>query len=143
MRKGQEAHNLPPRYDRHCRYLSEEERAANDAAGKRYVIRFAMPLDGQTIVHDELHGDISFKNADLDDAVIVKSDGFALYHLAHLVDDHYMGITHVLRGDDWISSAPLHIQIYQALGWQAPLIYHVPNVLGKDKRKFSKRHKAP
>ncbi len=143
MRKAQEAQRLPPRYDRRCRYLSEEERAANDAAGLKYVIRFAMPVDGETVVHDEIHGDISFKNADLDDAVLVKSDGFALYHLAHIVDDHFMGITHVLRGEEWISSAPRHIRIYEALGWQPPLFYHVPTVLGKDKKKLSKRHNAP
>src|SRR5881396_68451 len=88
MRKQQEAQKLPPRYDRHCRYLSDEERAANDAAGLRWVVRFAMPIDGETVVHDEIHGDITFRNADIDDAVILKSDGFALYHLAHIVDDH-------------------------------------------------------
>jgi len=143
MRNAQAAQKLPPRYDRRCRYLSAEERAANEAAGLTWTVRFAMPLDGETVVHDEIHGDITFKNADLDDAIILKSDGFALYHLAHLVDDHLMGITHALRGDEWISSAPLHIQIYKALGWQPPLIYHVPTVLGKDKKKLSKRHNAP
>ena len=143
MRIAQAAQKLPPRYDRHCRYLTEEQRAANEAAGLKYVVRFAMPLEGETVVHDEIHGDIAFKNSDIDDAVILKSDGFALYHLAHIVDDHLMGITHVLRGDDWISSAPRHVQIYRALGWEPPLFYHVPNVLGKDKKKFSKRHNAP
>jgi len=143
MRNAQAAQKLPPRYDRHCRYLSDEERAANEAAGLKWVARFAMPLEGETVVHDEIHGDITFKNADIDDAVILKSDGFALYHLAHIVDDHLMGITHVLRGDDWISSAPRHVRIYEALGWEPPLFYHVPNVLGKDKKKLSKRHNAP
>ena len=143
MRKSQAAQKLPPRYDRHCRYLSDEERAANEAAGLKWVVRFAMPEDGETVVHDEIHGDITFRNADIDDAVILKSDGFALYHLAHIVDDHLMGITHMLRGDDWISSAPRHVQMYKALGWKQPLFYHVPNVLGKDKKKLSKRHNAP
>jgi glutamyl-tRNA synthetase len=143
MRNAQAAQKLPPRYDRHCRYLSDEERAANEAAGLKWVVRFAMPVDGETVVHDEIHGDITFKNADIDDAVILKSDGFALYHLAHIVDDHLMGITHMLRGDDWISSAPRHVQMYKALGWKQPLFYHVPNVLGKDKKKLSKRHNAP
>lgn len=143
MRKEQMAQNLPPRYDRRCRYLSEAERAANDAAGLTWVVRFAMPLDGETVVHDELHGDITFKNADIDDKIILKSDGLPTYHLAHIVDDHLMGITHLLRGEEWISSAPWHAHIWQALGWQPPLLYHVPDVLGKDKKKLSKRHAAP
>jgi len=133
MRNEQIAQKLPPRYDRRCRYLSAEERAANDAAGLTWVVRFAMPLEGETVVHDELHGDITFKNADIDYTVILKSDGLPTYHLAHIVDDHLMGITHLLRGEEWISSAPRHIHMWQALGWQPPLLYHVPDVLGKDK----------
>ncbi|HYX48551.1 MAG TPA: glutamate--tRNA ligase [Ktedonobacteraceae bacterium] len=143
MRKEQMAQKLPPRYDRRCRYLSGEERAANDAAGITWVVRFAMPLDGETVVHDELHGDITFKNSDIDDTVILKTDGLPTYHLAHIVDDHLMGITHLLRAEEWISSAPRHIQIWNALGWQHPLLFHVPDVLGKDKKKLSKRHGAP
>jgi glutamyl-tRNA synthetase len=143
MRKEQEAKKLPPRYDHHCRYLTAEERAANEAAGLTWTVRFAMPLDGETVVHDPLHGDMVFKNSDLNDMVILKSDGLALYHMAHLVDDHLMGITHVLRGEEWISSAPLHVQIYKALGWTPPLFYHLPSVLGKDKKKLSKRRNAP
>src|SRR6266702_3880132 len=130
LRAEQVAQKLPPRYDRLCRYLTPEERAANEAAGKTWTVRFAMPTEGETVVHDELRGDIVFDNADFDDQIILKSDGYALYHLAHLVDDHLMGITHVLRGDEWISSAPLHVQIYKAFGWQQPLLYHVPTVLG-------------
>ncbi len=143
MRKEQMAQKLPPRYDRRCRNLSNEERAANDAAGLTWVVRFAMPLDGETVVHDELHGDITFKNVDIDDKIILKSDGLPTYHLAHIVDDHLMGVTHLLRGEEWISSAPWHIHIWNALGWQPPLLYHVPDVLGKDKKKLSKRHGAP
>jgi glutamyl-tRNA synthetase len=143
MRNEQAAQKLPPRYDRHCRYLSDEERLANDAAGLTSVVRFAMPLDGETVVHDELHGDITFKNVDIDDKIILKSDGLPTYHLAHIVDDHLMGVTHLLRGEEWISSAPWHIHIWNALGWQIPLLYHVPDVLGKDKKKLSKRHNAP
>lgn len=142
MRAEQAEQKLPPRYDRRCRYLTPEERAANEVAGMKSTIRFAIPLEGETVVHDELRGDIIFNNADLDDAIILKSDGYALYHLAHLVDDHLMGVTHVLRGDEWIPSAPLHVQIYKALGWQQPLLYHVPTVLGSDKRKLSKRQGA-
>ena len=143
MRKEQAAQKLPPRYDRRCRYLSDEERLANDAAGLTSVVRFAMPIDGETVVHDELHGDITFKNVDIDDKIILKSDGLPTYHLAHIVDDYLMGVTHLLRGEEWISSAPWHIQIWNALGWQPPLLYHVPDVLGKDKKKLSKRHNAP
>src|SRR5258708_4734056 len=143
MHAEQAAQKLPPRYDRLCRYLTPEERAANEAAGKTWTVRFAMPTAGETVVHDELHGDIVFNNAGLDDAIILKSDGYALYHLAHLVDDHLMGITHVLRGDEWISSAPRHILLYQALGWEPPLMYHVPTILGNDKKKLSKRQGAP
>ncbi|HLI88461.1 MAG TPA: glutamate--tRNA ligase [Ktedonobacteraceae bacterium] len=139
MRSEQIAKKLPPRYDRRCRYLSDEERAANDAAGLSWTVRFAMPLDGETVVHDELRGDMVFQNANLDDMIILKSNGLPPYHLAHLVDDHLMGITHVLRGEEWISSAPLHVQLYRALGWEPPLFYHVPYVLGKDKKKLSKR----
>jgi glutamyl-tRNA synthetase len=143
LRNEQTAQKLPPRYDRHCRYLSDEERLANDAAGLTSVVRFAMPLDGETVVHDELHGDITFKNVDIDDKIILKSDGLPTYHLAHIVDDYLMGVTHLLRGEEWISSAPWHIHIWNALGWQPPLFYHVPDVLGKDKKKLSKRHNAP
>jgi len=143
MRAEQAAKKLPPRYDRHCRYLTPEERAANEVAGLRYTVRFVMPTTGETVVHEELHGDIVFNNADLDDLILLKSDGYALYHLAHLVDDHLMNITHVLRGEEWISSAPLHVQIYRAFGWEMPLFYHVPTVLGKNKKKLSKRTGAP
>ncbi|HEV2472632.1 MAG TPA: glutamate--tRNA ligase, partial [Chthonomonadales bacterium] len=143
VRQEQMARKQPPRYDRHCRYLSEEERAANDAAGLTWTVRFAMPLDGETVVHDELHGDITFKNTDVDDFIVLKTDGLPTYHLAHIVDDHLMEITHLLRAEEWISSAPRHIHIWNALGWEIPLLYHVPDVLGKDKRKLSKRHNAP
>lgn len=143
LRKEQEAKKLPPRYDRHCRYLSVEERAANENSGLSYTVRFAMPVDGETVVHDELHDDMVWQNANLDDQIILKSDGLPTYHLAHIVDDHLMGITHVLRGEEWISSAPLHVQIYRALGWELPAFYHMPNILGKDKKKLSKRRSAP
>ncbi len=143
MRTAQIAQKLPPRYDHHCRFLSDEQRATNETAGLAWVVRFAMPLDGETVVHDELHGDMVFKNTDLDDTVILKSNGLAPYHLAHLVDDHLMEITHVLRGEEWISSAPRHVQIYKALGWEIPLFYHLPVILGKDKKKLSKRRNAP
>ncbi len=143
MRKVREAQKLPPRYDRHCRNLSAEERAANDASGQTYTVRLKMPFDGETVVPDELHGDMTFKNSDLDDVIILKSNGLAPYHLAATVDDHLMAITHVLRGEDWIPTSPYHVTIYRALGWELPKLYHIANVLGKDKKKLSKRRNAP
>ena len=143
MRKAQMAQKLPPRYDRHCRYLTDEERTANEAAGMKWVVRFAMPIDGETVVQDALRGAVTFKNTDIDDTILLKSDGLPTYHLAHIVDDHLMEITHVLRGEEWLSSAPRHVQIYQAFGWEQPLLYHVPDILAKDKKKLSKRRGAP
>lgn len=143
MRKEQQAQKLPPRYDHHCRYLTEEQRAENEAAGLRWTVRFAMPLEGETVVHDELRGDMVWQNANIDDTILLKSNGLPTYHLAHVVDDHLMDITHLIRAEEWISSAPLHVHIWKALGWEMPLLYHAPDVLGKDKRKLSKRHGAP
>jgi glutamyl-tRNA synthetase len=143
MRKEQQAQKLPPRYDRRCRYLTPEECAANEAAGMKWTVRFAMPTEGETVVHDELRGDMVWQNANIDDAILLKANGLPTYHLAHVVDDHLMEITHLIRAEEWISSSPLHAQIWKALGWEMPLLYHAPDVLGKDKRKLSKRHGAP
>lgn len=143
MRNEQQARKQPPRYDRRCRHLTDEERAANEATGLRWTVRFAMPLTGETVVRDALRGEMVWQNANVDDTILLKSNGLPTYHLAHIVDDHLMDITHLIRAEEWISSAPLHIQIWQALGWEIPLIYHVPDVLGNDKRKLSKRHGAP
>jgi glutamyl-tRNA synthetase len=142
LREYQQAHKLPPRYDRRCRNLSLEEKAANEAAGLSYTVRFAMPLDGETVVPDQIHGDTVFQNCDLDDMIILKSNGLAPYHLAAPVDDHLMGITHILRGPEWIPTSPVHVRIFEALGWEMPFLYHVPSVLGNDKKKLSKRHNA-
>lgn len=143
MRKEQQAQKLPPRYDHRCRFLTAEQRAEKEAEGLRWTVRFATPLEGETVVHDELRGDITFRNTNVDDTILLKSNGLPTYHLAHVVDDHFMEITHIIRAEEWISSAPLHVQIWRALGWEIPLIYHAPDVLGKDKRKLSKRHGAP
>ncbi len=143
MRRDQQARKLPPRYDHRCRFLTAEERAAREAEGLRWTVRFAMPIEGETTVHDELRGDITFRNTDIDDAIILKSSGLPTYHLAHVIDDHLMEITHLIRAEEWISSAPLHMQIWRAFNWPIPLIYHAPDVLGKDKRKLSKRRGAP
>ncbi|HLZ69058.1 MAG TPA: glutamate--tRNA ligase [Dehalococcoidia bacterium] len=131
---------LPPGYDRHCRNLSPEERAAAQASDVTPVVRFAVPLDGLTIVHDAIKGEVEFENGLLQDAVLIKSDGYPTYHFAVVVDDHYMQFTHVLRGDEWLPSTPLHLLIYRALGWQPPIFAHLPLILGKDRSKLSKRH---
>lgn len=142
VRREQEARKEPPRYDRRCRDLSEGERQAYLAQGITPVVRFKTPLTGQTTFHDYLRGEITFDNSTLDDFIILKSDGFPTYHLAHMVDDHLMKITHVMRGDEWISSAPRHVLLYQAFGWEMPIFVHLPRILGKDRTKLSKRHGA-
>jgi glutamyl-tRNA synthetase len=142
LRADQERRKVPPGYDRHCRNLSEDERAALAASGAAPVIRFAVPLEGETVFDDLLRGPIAWENRLLDDFVILKSDGYPTYHLAHLVDDHFMEITDVLRGEEWISSTPRHILLYQALGWTPPRFCHLPPLLGPDRKKLSKRHGA-
>ncbi len=140
LRRQQEAAKQPTGYDRKCRYLSDEERKELEAQGLPHVIRFAMPLEGETVFHDEIRGEIRFENALIDDFVMLKSDGYPTYHLASVTDDHDMGITHVIRGEEWISSTPRHVQIYRALGWELPKFAHLPMILGTDRKKLSKRH---
>jgi glutamyl-tRNA synthetase len=142
VRKAQQARKEPPRYDRHCRDLSPEERQAMESQGVTPVVRFKTPLTGETVAHDVLRGSVSFQNSTLDDFVLLKSDGYPTYHLAALVDDHLMEITHVLRGDEWLSSAPRHVLIYQAFGWEPPAFAHLSRILGPDRGKLSKRHGA-
>lgn len=141
-RKEQQARGEPSRYDRRCRWLTPEQRTEREREGRPRVIRLAVPLTGETTLHDFIHGDITIENKNVDDQVLIKSDGFPTYHMAVVVDDHLMKITHVMRGDDWIPSFPKHILLYQAFGWEPPLHGHVPNVLGPDKKKLSKRHGA-
>ncbi len=140
LRREQQARKEPPGYDRLCRGLSPEERAEREAAGTPYVVRFAIPLEGSTTFHDVIHGDVTWENRVLDDFVILKSDGYPTYHLAHLVDDQAMAISHVLRGDEWISSTPRHVLLYQAFDWEPPVFAHLPAILGPDRKKLSKRH---
>lgn len=142
MRQEQEARGEPTRYDRRCRYLTAEQRAERKAKGLPRVVRLAVPLEGSTTLPDFIHGDITIPNADVDDQVLMKSDGFPTYHMAVVVDDHLMEITHVMRGDEWISSFPKHILLYNAFGWTPPQFGHMPVVLGPDKKKLSKRHGA-
>ncbi|HPZ15995.1 MAG TPA: glutamate--tRNA ligase [Sphaerochaeta sp.] len=128
-------------YDRHCRNLSAEERAEYERQGIVPVIRLKVPTEGKTTFHDILMGDITRKNRDVSpDPVLLKSDGFPTYHLANVIDDHLMGITHIMRAQEWIPSGPLHIILYEAFGWQPPAYCHLPMVMGKDGQKLSKRH---
>ena len=142
MRKEQQARGESTRYDLRCRFLSPAERAAHERTGEPKVVRLAVPQHGTTTLHDFIHGDLTIANKDVDDQVLLKSDGFPTYHLAVVVDDHLMQISHVMRGDDWIPSFPKHVLLYQAFGWDIPPHGHVPNVLGPDKKKLSKRHGA-
>jgi glutamyl-tRNA synthetase len=142
VRKAQQARKEPPRYDRHCRDLTPEQRAEAHASGVTPVVGFKTPLSGETRTDDALRGEVVLQNSTLDDFVILKSDGYPTYHLAAMVDDHLMGITHVLRDESWLPSAPRHFLIYQAFGWEAPIFAHVSRVLGSDKAKLSKRHGA-
>ena len=143
IRKIQTENKMAPGYDRNCRHLTPEEVKANLDAGKPYVIRLKVPMEGVTKFHDHLLGDIEWKNEDISpDPVLLKTDGFPTYHLANIVDDHFMKITHVMRAQEWIPSTPLHVQMYRAFGWEHPEFCHLPMVNGKDGQKLSKRHGA-
>jgi len=143
--KAQQEKGLNPGYDRHCRDLDPEEAARRAAAGEAHVIRLKVPLEGEITVHDRIRGDITFQNSILQDAVLMKSDGYPTYHLANVVDDHYMKISHILRGDEWVNSLPLHMHLYRAFGWTPPEMAHLPLILNPTgKGKMSKREeRAP
>jgi glutamyl-tRNA synthetase len=129
-------------YDRHCRRLSADEVRRRLDSGEPYVIRQVIP-DGKTSFHDEVYGDITVNNADMDDQVIIKSDGMPTYNFANVIDDHLMRITHVLRADEFISSTPKHILLYEAFGWELPVFHHLPLVLNASGRKIGKRYGDP
>ena len=139
MRKQQAAAKLPPRYDRTCRGLKPEAAAARTAAGEAFTIRLAVPEAGSTTFRDELRGDITFEHSQVDDQVLMKSDGFPTYHLANVVDDHEMRISDVIRAEEWISSTPKHVLLYQAFNWAVPRFWHMPLLRNADKSKISKR----
>jgi glutamyl-tRNA synthetase len=142
MRAEQMARKQPPRYDRRCRTEEGRERARREAPGATPVVRFLTPLEGETVVPDLLRGPVSFQNATLDDFVLLKSDGYPTYHLAEAVDDPAMKISHVIRGEEWLSSAPRHKLLFEALGEPLPVLIHTPVILGRDRAKLSKRHGA-
>ncbi len=139
MRQGQQAAKLPPKYDRRCLGLSEDDRKALDGYTPDSVVRLRMHDTGTTTFTDPIRGSMSFENALLDDRVLLKSDGFPTYNLAVVVDDHLMGITHAIRGEEWLPSTPAHLRLYEALGWTPPLIAHTPLLLNADRGKISKR----
>jgi glutamyl-tRNA synthetase len=126
-------------YDGQCRGLAREESDRRAAAGEAFVIRLAMPKTGETVFLDRLRGEVRFDNTQIDDQILLKSDGFPTYHLANVVDDHLMGITHVIRAEEWLSSTPKHVELYKAFGWQAPEWIHMPLLRNADKSKISKR----
>lgn len=142
MRQEQQAKKQIPRYDRTCLRFSKEAVEKKLKAGEPHVIRLKVPDSGETSWEDLVRGKISFQNNQIDDQVLLKSDGYPTYHLAVSVDDYLMKISHVLRGVEWISSTPKHLLLYQALGWQLPQIGHFPLILGPDRAKLSKRHGA-
>jgi len=126
-------------YDKHCLSLSKEEVEANLKAGKPYVIRQNNPNTGNTTFHDEIYGDITVDNSELDDMILIKSDGFPTYNFANVVDDHLMGITHVVRGNEYLSSSPKYNRLYEAFGWDVPVYVHCPLITDEDHQKLSKR----
>lgn len=126
-------------YDKHCLHLSKEEVEAKLAAGEPYVIRQNNPAEGKTVFHDEIYGDISVDNAELDDMVLIKSDGYPTYNFANVVDDHLMKITHVVRGQEYLSSSPKYNRLYEAFGWKVPIYVHCPTITNEEHKKLSKR----
>lgn len=142
MREQARAEKRPPRYDGRWRDRSDADVAAAAASGLKYVLRLKAPQDGETIVTDQVQGRVVFPNKDLDDIVLLRSDGTPTYMLAVVVDDHDMGVTHVVRGDDHLTNAARQTHIYQAMGWSAPVMAHIPLIHGSDGAKLSKRHGA-
>ena len=142
LRKEQQARKQPPGYDRRCRVLSDAERERLAADNPRPVVRFKMPTAGSVVVRDVVRGDVEFDLSLLDDFVLLKSDGFPTYHLANVVDDHLMEISHIMRAEEWLPSAPRHQELYKAFGYEMPEMVHLSIILGPDRSKLSKRHGA-
>ena len=138
-RQQQLAARQPPKYSGRSRHLSQAEIDANLAAGKPFTVRLKVPTEGSTTFRDELRGEITFDHFNVDDQVLLKSDGFPTYHLANVVDDHLMQITDVIRAEEWISSTPKHVLLYNAFGWELPKFWHMPLLRNADKSKISKR----
>jgi glutamyl-tRNA synthetase len=143
--KERQKQKLLPGYDRHCRRIDPEVSEKRAKNGERHTVRFKVPLDGEIHMHDAIRGSITFQNVNLQDTVLLKSDGFPTYHLANVVDDYLMEISHVLRGDEWVNSLPLHLHLYKAFEWEPPVMAHLPLILNPTgKGKMSKREeRAP
>ena len=139
VREKQKAAGETPRYDGHCRNLPKEEVEARVAAGEPYVIRLKLPEDHVVAFDDAVRGRIEINTNDLDDQVLIKTDGFPTYHFAVVIDDHLMGITHVIRGEEWLPSTPKHVYLYECFGWKQPQYVHLSNILNDDHKKLSKR----
>lgn len=139
MRKFQEKSKLPPKYDRLCLRLSENDVQEKLAAGTPFTVRMKVPDDTIVGFKDLIRDNVEFASANIDDQVLVKSDGFPTYHLANVIDDHYMKISHVIRGEEWVSSTPKHVLLYRYFGWELPQFAHLPLLLNQDRSKMSKR----
>ncbi len=140
VRKQMQAEGKPPMYDKHCRALSSEESRKKITDGESAVIRLKVPEHTKITTHDLIRGEIVFDSNSIDDQVLLKSDGYPTYHLAVVVDDHLMNITHMVRGEEWITSSPKQFLVYDFLGWEKPVFFHTPLLRNPDKSKFSKRH---
>lgn len=140
VRDQQKADGLTPKYDGLCRSIPLEEAKQRVANGEEYTVRLKLPKNRDISFEDKIKGKITFNTDDMDDQVLIKRDGFPTYHFAVVVDDHLMKITHVVRGDEWISSTPKHVYLYEAFGWDAPEYIHLPTVLNEDHKKYSKRN---
>ncbi len=139
VRDEQKTKGLVPKYDGLCRNVSIEEAKDRIKNGEKYVIRLKLPRDYDVKFHDIVRGDISINTDDVDDQVLVKSDGYPTYHLAVVIDDHLMKISHIVRGEEWLPSTPKHIYLYEAFGWEKPIYVHLPTVLNNERKKLSKR----
>jgi len=139
VREEQKVNGLVPKYDGFCRNISIEEAKERIAKGEEYVVRLKLPQDYDVKFQDLVRGDIVINTDDIDDQVLLKSDGYPTYHMAVVVDDHLMEITHIVRGEEWLPSTPKHIYLYEVFGWKKPIYVHLPTVLNKDRKKLSKR----
>ncbi len=139
IREEQKSRGETPKYDGHCRGLSQEEINRKIDDKEEYVIRLKLPEKQEIAFEDMVRGEMTFNTEDMDDQVLIKSDGFPTYHFAVVVDDYLMGITHIIRGEEWVTSTPKHIHLYKSFGWDLPKYVHLPNILNKDKKKLSKR----
>ena len=139
LREEQKSRGEDTKYDGHCKSLSKEEVQKRIEAGEEYVIRLKMPENTDIAFDDVVRGRVVINSDTVDDQVLMKSDGFPTYHFAVVVDDHLMGITHIIRGEEWLTSTPKHVLMYEMFGWEKPTFVHLPNILNSDKKKLSKR----